>query len=98
MSKTQTVGRYVLAALLLSIVGAGVHANAQSQYPSRPVRIVVPFPPGGSTDALARIIGMDLAQRFGKPVIVDNRAGAGGNIGTAVVANATADGHTLLLV
>ena len=97
MLRRQWFGRLVLA-LVLASAGAAMAAAAQTQYPVRPVRIVVPFPPGGSTDALARIIGTDLAQRFGKPVVVDNRGGAGGNIGTAVVANAAPDGHTLLLV
>jgi tripartite-type tricarboxylate transporter receptor subunit TctC len=88
-----------LCLCLISGAGVGAGASAQEQaYPSRPIRIVVPFPPGGSTDALARILGVELAQRLGRPVVVDNRGGAGGNIGTAAVANATPDGHTLLLV
>jgi len=88
-----------LCLCLISGAGIGAGASAQEQaYPSRPIRIVVPFPPGGSTDALARILGVELAQRLGRPVVVDNRGGAGGNIGTAAVANATPDGHTLLLV
>ena len=94
--------RFSMLTLCVSLIvgpGLGAVANAQEQaYPSRPIRIVVPFPPGGSTDALARILGVELAQRLGKPIVVDNRGGAGGNIGTAAVATAAPDGHTLLLV
>ena len=72
-------------------------ARAQA-YPSRPVRIVVGFPPGGSNDTLARPMGQWLSQRLGRPFIVENRAGAGGNLATAAVVRAPADGYTLLLV
>ena len=71
-------------------------ARAQA-YPSRPVRIVVGFPPGGSNDTLARPMGQWLSQRLGRPFIVENRAGAGGNLATAAVVRAPADGYTLLL-
>ena len=71
-------------------------ANAQSNYPSRPIRIIVPFPPGGGTDLMARAIAVRYTETWGQPVIVDNRAGGGGNIGTDIVAKAPADGHTLL--
>jgi tripartite-type tricarboxylate transporter receptor subunit TctC len=72
-------------------------ARAQA-YPARPVRIIVPFPPGGATDILARLIGQRLAGRLGQPFIVENRPGAGTNIGTEVAARSQADGYTLLLV
>ena len=72
-------------------------ARAQA-YPSRPVRIVVGFPPGGSNDTLARPMGQWLSQRLGRPFIVENRAGVGGNLATAAVVRAPADGYTLLLV
>lgn len=71
-------------------------ALAQSAWPSRPLRLVVPFTPGGTTDLLARAMAPELQQRLGQAVVVDNRAGAGGNIGSAEVAKAT-DGHTLLM-
>jgi len=70
--------------------------TAQS-YPSRPVRIVVPFPAGGTTDIVARLIGVELQRTWGQPVVVENRAGAGGSIGADVVAKSPNDGYTLLM-
>ena len=71
-------------------------APAQS-YPMRPVRFIVPFAPGGSTDTLARTISLKLGEAFGQQVVVDNRAGGNGNIGTDIVAHAVPDGYTILL-
>jgi len=87
---------------LVSAVGAALAplafpALAQSGWPARPVRLVVPFPPGGLIDNMARLIGPRLAQALGQPVVIDNKPGAGGNIGAAEVARATADGYTLLM-
>ncbi len=80
-------------ALALSITSA---AFAQA-WPTKPVKIVVPFPPGGTTDILARAIGFDLTKAWSQPIIVENRPGAGGNIGAEAVAKSPADGYTLLM-
>src|SRR6266704_3561255 len=74
------------------------HAARAQGYPSRPVRIIVAVPPGGPIDMSARLIGQWLAERLGQPFIIENRAGAGTNIGTEAVAKSPADGYTLLLV
>src|SRR3977135_2527837 len=71
-------------------------ASAQT-YPTRPVRIVVTFLAGGSNDIVARLIGQWLSERLGQPFVIENRVGAGGNIGTETVVRAPADGYTLLL-
>jgi tripartite-type tricarboxylate transporter receptor subunit TctC len=81
--------------LLLALV-AGT-ACAQS-YPSRAVRLIVPFPPGGSNDIVGRMVGQQLGERLGQSVVIDNRGGAGGTIGTDMAAKAAPDGYTLLLI
>ena len=82
---------------LLSLAGAAaLPLQAQPTWPNRPLRLVVPFTPGGTTDLLARALAPELQQRLGQPVVVDNKSGAGGNLGSADVAKAT-DGHTLLM-
>src|SRR5262245_34672724 len=72
-------------------------ARAQA-YPSRPVRIIVGYPPGGATDAIARLIAQQLSERLGQQFIVDNRPGPGGNIGVETVVRSQPDGYTLLLI
>ncbi len=72
-------------------------AQAQAGWPARPIRLVVPFPPGGLIDNMARLVSARLAQELGQPVVVDNKPGAGGNLGAAEAARAPADGYTLLM-
>lgn len=72
-------------------------SHAQSSWPNKPVRIVVPFPPGGTTDILARAIAPELGKAFGQSFIIDNKGGAGGNVGTEIVAKSANDGYTLLM-
>lgn len=87
-----------LTALLLSFAGLFLHQSALAQaWPQRPVRIVIPYGPGSSPDVMARIVGERLAVRLGQPVVIENRAGAGGNVGTAHVARATPDGYTFVV-
>ncbi|WP_439598981.1 Bug family tripartite tricarboxylate transporter substrate binding protein [Falsiroseomonas sp.] len=71
--------------------------RAQSNWPERPVRLVVPFTPGGSTDILARAMGAELQEAFGQPFVVENRAGAGGTLGSEIVARAAPDGYTIMM-
>ena len=92
-----TTRRAVLAMALAS-VGAGARAQtAEGPYPNRPVRIILPAAPGGPTDVMARVISPGLHARFGQPVIIVNRAGAGGNIGVVQAAKSPPDGYTLLI-
>jgi len=87
-----------LFALAVAALGlAGIAAQAQD-YPTKPVKWVVPYPPGGTTDLLARLIGQYLSEHLGQQFVIDNRPGAGNNIGTEVVVNSPPDGYTLLLV
>ena len=72
-------------------------AQTLQNFPSKPIRLVVPFSPGGTSDILARLIGSKMSESWGQPVVVETRTGAGGTIGTGIVAKATPDGHTLLL-
>jgi len=84
-----------LLALLLAVLSGA--ASAQS-YPTKPVRLIIPFPPGGSNDVVGRAIGQQLGERLGQSVVIDNRGGAGGIIGTNEAAKAAPDGYTLLLI
>ena len=87
----------LLPALAAALSLATGVAFAQADYPAKPVRFVVPFAPGGTTDILARIMGGEFQQAFKQPFLVDNRAGAGGNIGAAETAKAAPDGYTIMM-
>lgn len=90
----------MIARILAGIFAMGLiltqAANAQTTYPTKPIRMVVPFAVGGATDVIARIVGVKMAEILGQQVLVDNRAGAGGNIGSDLVAKAPPDGYTIL--
>jgi tripartite-type tricarboxylate transporter receptor subunit TctC len=85
-----------LAILLAALLVAPAAVQAQ-QWPAKPVRFVVPFPAGGTTDILARLVGQHLSETLGQQFVIENRAGAGGNVGTEAVAKADPDGHTILM-
>lgn len=86
-----------IAAMIVCCAGIAADAVAQTdRYPNRPIRVVVPFTPGGSNDLIGRIIGQKLSESWGQPVIIDNRPGGGSTIGVQLVVNAAPDGHTLL--
>ena len=91
--------RTVLQAIAAASLGAALlpAALAAEAFPNKPITLVVPFVAGGTTDILARIVGQSLGEELGQPVIIDNRAGAGGNIGGQFAARAPADGYTLFM-
>jgi len=90
--------RWTIAAVALVLFGAvAATCAAEIPYPTKPIRIIVPYPPGGSTDPTARAFGAWLSDKFGVPVVIDNRPGAGSTIGHGLGAKATPDGYTLLL-
>src|SRR5688572_22363579 len=74
-----------------------IAVSAHAAFPEKPIRFVVAFPPGSSTDIVARLVGEQVSAALGQPVVVENRPGAGGNIATTAVMNAAADGHTVLI-
>ena len=86
-----------VAAVSSVVLGLTVAASAQS-FPSRPVTLLVPFPPGGVIDTTARVIEGELSKELGQPIVIENKGGSGGNLGTQMVARAQPDGHTILMV
>jgi hypothetical protein len=103
ISRTQSLGKKMSNALRLLTFAilsfaAGSQSAWASDYPSKAIRWIVPYPPGGTTDVLARIMAQRLTETLGQPVVVENKPGAGNNIGTELVIGAPADGYTMLLV
>jgi len=100
MTRLSTHGRIDASCLLLVVttIGSVPAICAAQAYPTRPVRLIVPFPPGGSNDIVGRVLAQSLGDRLGKTVVVDNRAGGNSIIGTEIAANSQPDGHTLLVI
>ena len=90
--------RWIAIAAAVGILALAAGARAAEEWPARPVRFIIPFPPGGSNDIIGRPIARHLGERQGKPFVIDNRSGAGGNLGIDLAARANPDGHTLLMI
>ncbi|HEY6864643.1 MAG TPA: tripartite tricarboxylate transporter substrate-binding protein, partial [Burkholderiales bacterium] len=90
----ERAARRICFSLALALLSAFAHAQP---FPSRPLHLIVPFPPGGSTDILARALAQKMSEGLGQPVVIDNRGGAGGTIGAAEAAKAAPDGHTIMM-
>ena len=88
---------YGCALISLTLPTIALGADVDAKYPARPIRFIVPFPPGGGNDIVGRIVAQKLAEALGQSVVVDNRGGAGGTVGTDITAKAPADGHTMLI-
>ena len=93
----KTTKKHAAGLAIAALVAASANA-AEPQYPTKSVRMIVPFAPGGPTDVIARIVAIKLSESMGQQVVIDNRAGAGGNIGMGMAANATSDGYTIVVV
>lgn len=97
MFDCRQMARRARAVLLAGIAGLTVSAAAAAAYPERPIRLIVPYPPGGATDVIGRVLAQEMTGALGQSVVVENRAGAAGNIGADQVAKANPDGYTLLM-
>ena len=91
-----TIPRRSIALALGLLMGVANLANAQATFPDKPIRIILGFAPGAITDTVARAVGAQMSKNIGQPVVVENRAGAGGTLASEAVARAPADGYTLL--
>src|SRR5437899_1443397 len=89
--------RRLFSRLFIALIAALLCHGAAAQYPSRPIRLLVPFPPGGGPDLVGRILAPKLSEALGQPVVVENRVGSNGNIAGELVAKSPADGYTLLV-
>jgi tripartite-type tricarboxylate transporter receptor subunit TctC len=94
--RRSTVHVLIALATVAAVASWSMPALAQESWPTKPVRLIVPFAPGGSTDVIGRMLGQKLSEMWGQAVLIDNRVGAGGNVGTDMVAKAAGDGYTLL--
>src|SRR3982751_2865444 len=95
MVRCKNIAMRILMAALFALIAGFAHAQA---YPAKPVRLIIPFPPGGSNDLVGRAVAAQLGDRLGQSVVIDNRGGGGGTIGINAAAKSPADGYTLLLV
>jgi len=91
------MGKLVGLVAVMGMLALAAHSAAAQQYPTRPIRLIAPFPPGGGVDVVARTVGEKLGARLGQTIVVDNRPGAGATLGTALAAKSTPDGYTLLV-
>src|SRR5712692_10019099 len=99
VARCARIGRTLAVAMAAAILGASALAQAPADtYPEKPIKIIVPFAPGGSVDILARVVGQKLTESWGQTVLVETRPGAGTMIGTAAAAKAEPDGYTLIIV
>src|SRR5262245_65125283 len=89
--------RFMSLTAAVALLALGAAAQAQERFPARPIRVIVPFAAGGAVDTLARLVGGKLGETIGQPVVIENRAGAGGNLAAEIVAKAAPDGYTILL-
>lgn len=96
-NKSKSLRRALLATMALGALATLAPLAMAQQFPNKPIKLVVPYPPGGATDVIGRVLAQKLSTALGQQVIVDNRAGAGGNLGAGIVAKAPSDGYTLLM-